>query len=36
MMNWDWGDLGLIQFFITPEDLAARNWNGIKATYTCG
>lgn len=36
IMNWEWGDLGVIQFFITPEDLAARNWNGVKAHHTCG
>lgn len=36
MMDWQWGDLGVVQFFITPEDLAVRNWAGVKGDYTCG
>ena len=36
MMDWRWGDLGVYQFFISPEHLASRTWVGIVCAYTCG
>jgi hypothetical protein len=35
MVAWRFGDMGAFQFWISPKDLAARNWNGVKLTFEC-
>lgn len=35
MMYWDFGDNGVYQFWISPDDLAQRNWNAVKMTFEC-
>ena len=35
MNAWRFGDMGAFQFWISPEDLAAPNWNGVKLTFEC-
>ncbi len=30
MMFWDFGDNGAYQFWISPEDLARRNWSAVR------
>ena len=35
MMRWIFGDMGAYQFWISPEDLAARNWAGVAVTFEC-
>lgn len=31
-----WGDMGIANFFITPEDLAAENFDNVLYTWDCG
>lgn len=33
MMLWMWGDVGVLQFWITPEELRAGNWDSVEATF---
>lgn len=35
MMSWRFGDMGAYQFWISPQDLAARNWSGTRVTFEC-
>ena len=35
LMHWDFGDNGVYQFWISPADLAKRNWAGAKMTFEC-
>jgi len=35
MMEWSFGDNGAYQFWISPSDLARRNWSGVKMTFEC-
>lgn len=32
MMGWMWGDVGVIQFWISDEDLNSQNWNRVEMT----
>ncbi|TCM17927.1 uncharacterized protein DUF1963 [Novosphingobium sp. PhB165] len=36
MIEWNWGDTGLFQFWITPEDLAAARWDRVTLTFAPG
>jgi hypothetical protein len=36
MMHWSFGDNGAFCFFISPDDLAGRNWGGVRLTFECG
>lgn len=36
MMDWNWGDMGLYQFWIRPEDLARRRWDRVALTFQAG
>lgn len=33
MLSWAWGDEGVISFWISPENLAARNWDAAWALF---
>ena len=35
LMHWGFGDNGVYQFWISPADLAERNWAGAKLTFEC-
>lgn len=35
MVAWRFGDMGAFQFWISPQDLAARNWSGVTLTFEC-
>jgi hypothetical protein len=35
MMHWSFGDNGVYQFWISPVDLARRNWAAAKMTFEC-
>jgi hypothetical protein len=35
MMHWTFGDSGVYQFWISPADLADRNWSAAKMTFEC-
>ena len=35
LMFWDFGDCGVYQFWISPEDLAAGNWSSVNITFEC-
>ncbi|MCT2398836.1 DUF1963 domain-containing protein [Novosphingobium mangrovi (ex Huang et al. 2023)] len=35
MMEWRWGEMGLFQFWISPEDAANRNWEAVQLTFEC-
>ena len=35
MIQWRFGDMGAYQFWISPADLAARNWGGARLTFEC-
>jgi hypothetical protein len=35
MMFWDFGDNGAYQFWISPADLAQRNWSAVEMTFEC-
>lgn len=35
MMEWRFGDMGAFQFWIAPEDLAARHWDRVTITFEC-
>lgn len=35
MMHWRSGDNGATYFFISPADLARRNWTGVKVMFEC-
>jgi uncharacterized protein YwqG len=35
LMHWRFGDCGVYQFWISPEDLAKRNWAAAKMTFEC-
>ncbi|BCW90113.1 hypothetical protein sos41_32810 [Alphaproteobacteria bacterium SO-S41] len=35
MVAWRFGDMGAFQFWITPEALAARDWNAASLTFEC-
>jgi uncharacterized protein YwqG len=35
MMHWNFGDNGAFQFWISPENLAQRNWAGVEMTFEC-
>jgi len=35
MMFWDFGDNGAYQFWISPKDLAQRNWSATEMTFEC-
>ncbi|WP_019953697.1 DUF1963 domain-containing protein [Yoonia vestfoldensis] len=32
LMQWMWGDMGVIQFWISTDDLAARQWDRVMLT----
>ena len=32
MMHWMWGDVGVIQFWISPENLAGQRWDRVEMT----
>jgi Domain of unknown function (DUF1963) len=34
-IEWCWGDAGRVHFWITPDDLAARNFENIEVTSEC-
>ncbi|MFN7920204.1 MAG: DUF1963 domain-containing protein [Bryobacteraceae bacterium] len=36
MVHWSFGDAGAYHFFISPDDLAKRNWAGARMTFECG
>lgn len=36
MMSWMWGDVGVLQFWIKPEDLATENWDAVEGTFEGG
>lgn len=33
MMEWRWSDMGLFQFWISPEDAAIGNWDAVRLTF---
>ena len=33
--GWQWGDMGLIYFFIKPADLKAKNFDDLKVIWEC-
>jgi uncharacterized protein YwqG len=33
MMSWLWGDVGLINFLISPNALADRQWDKIRGVF---
>jgi uncharacterized protein YwqG len=35
-MDWMWGDYGVLQYWITPEDLAARRFDRVHLTLEGG
>lgn len=35
LMFWSFGDNGDYQFWISPEDLARRNWDAVTMTFEC-
>lgn len=35
LMHWSFGDNGIYQFWMSPADLAARNWSRAKMTFEC-
>jgi uncharacterized protein YwqG len=35
MMFWSFGDNGVYQFWISPEDLAQPNWDAVTMTFEC-
>jgi Domain of unknown function (DUF1963) len=35
MMHWSFGDCGVYQFWISPENLARRNWSAVQMTFEC-
>ena len=35
MMFWDFGDNGIYQFWIAPEDLTRQNWSAAQMTFEC-
>ncbi len=35
MMHWKFGDMGAYQFFMSPQDLAQRNWDAVQLTFEC-
>jgi hypothetical protein len=35
LMHWSFGDNGVYQFWISPADLAKRNWAAAKMTFEC-
>jgi len=36
MMHWGFGDCGVYQFWISPENLARRNWSAAQITFEMG
>jgi uncharacterized protein YwqG len=32
LVNWMWGDRGVVQFWISEEDLLAQNWDAVEMT----
>lgn len=36
MMEWNWGELGLYQFWIAPHDLAEGRWDKVALTFEAG
>lgn len=35
-MEWIWGDVGHLQFWVLPEDLAAKNFDNVEVTLSGG
>lgn len=35
-LNWIWGDCGVVQFWIKPDDLKRRNFKAVKVTPVSG
>ena len=35
MMEWRWGDMGLFQFWISPQDAAQGRWEAAQLTFEC-
>lgn len=35
LMEWSFGDNGIYQFWIAPDDLTVRNWSDAKMTFEC-
>jgi hypothetical protein len=35
LMFWNFGDNGVYQFWISPEDLEIRNWASVNMTFEC-
>ena len=35
MNEWRFGDMGLWQYWIAPQDAAARRWEGAQLTFEC-
>lgn len=35
MMEWRWGDMGLFQFWISPQDAAQGRWEAAELTFEC-
>jgi uncharacterized protein YwqG len=35
LMFWDFGDNGVYQFWISPEDLENQNWAAVNMTFEC-
>jgi uncharacterized protein YwqG len=35
LMHWSFGDNGVYQFWIAPEDLIRQNWSAVKMTFEC-
>ena len=36
LMCWSFGDCGVYQFWISPEDLEQGNWSAVNVTFECG
>jgi Domain of unknown function (DUF1963) len=36
MMHWGFGDCGVYHFWISPENLARRNWSAVQMTFEMG
>lgn len=32
LVNWMWGDQGVVQFWITEDDMLAQNWDAVEVT----
>ncbi len=35
LLHWRFGDVGAYQFWISPDDVKARNWSAARLTFEC-